>query len=87
MAMDNERYALMIQEDIDSDKGILDMGDLHKEGYCGAMLMAKWKDSNMREKMLRFFKWLDRRGFLAEDSEVDFEHQLDTFLESDKRNG
>lgn len=82
--VENERFALKIQADIDSDRGILDSDNLHKEGYCGAMMMAVWKDKQMRDKMLRFFKWLDERGFIREDLQFDYEHQLETFLEFDK---
>lgn len=33
-----------------------------------------------RELLKRYTKWLDRRGFFREDLQVDYDHQIDTFL-------
>lgn len=30
--------------------------------------------------LMRYTKWLDRRGFFREDLQCDFEHQIETFL-------
>ena len=30
--------------------------------------------------LMRYTKWLDRRGFFREDLQCDFEHQIKTFL-------
>ena len=49
--------------------------------YSSAMEMAEWKDSQLRDILLSYTKWLDKRGFFAEDLQCDFEHQIDTFLE------
>lgn len=32
------------------------------------------------ELLMRYTKWLDRRGFFREDLQCDFEHQIKTFL-------
>jgi hypothetical protein len=32
------------------------------------------------ELLMRYTKWLDRRGFFREDLQCDFEHQIETFL-------
>ena len=52
--------------------------------YSSAMEMAEWKDSKIRDILLSYTKWLDARGFFAEDLQCDFEHQIDTFLEMSK---
>lgn len=45
------------------------------------MEMAEWKDSQTRDLLIAYTKWLDTRGFFAEDLQCDFGHQVDTFLE------
>ena len=45
------------------------------------MKMAEWKDSQIKDVLLKYTLWLNRRGFFAEDLQCDFKHQIDTFLE------
>ena len=54
--------------------------DYHSVEY-GAMKMAEWKDSKIRDMLMTYTLWLDARGFFAEDLQCDFGHQIDTFLE------
>ena len=54
--------------------------DYHSVEY-GAMKMAEWKDSKIRDILMAYTLWLDKRGFFAEDLQCDFEHQIETFLE------
>ena len=43
--------------------------------------MAEWKDSQLKQTLMQFFKYLDKRGFLDPMLQCDPEHQIDTFLE------
>lgn len=47
----------------------------------GAIEMGKWKDKKIKEMLLAYTKWLDKRGFFKEDLQCDFLHQIETFLE------
>lgn len=37
--------------------------------------------ADVKATLMRYTRWLDRRGFFREDLQCDFEHQIDTFLE------
>lgn len=42
--------------------------------------MSEWKDAQNKENMLKFMRWLEKRGFIKEDLCYDTEHQVDTFI-------
>lgn len=37
-------------------------------------------DAQQKENMLRFMRWLEKRGFIKEDLCYDTEHQVDNFI-------
>lgn len=43
--------------------------------------MTKWKDKQLKQTLMQFFHYLDKRGFLDPMLQCDPEHQIDTFLE------
>lgn len=51
------------------------------ERYEAAMEMAEWKEKQIKEILLAYTKWLDKRGFFQEELQFDFKHQIETFLE------
>jgi len=46
--------------------------------------MAEWKDYQIRDILLKYTLWLNKRGFFADGLQCDFGHQIDTFLEINK---
>ena len=48
--------------------------------YFACLEMAEWKDEQLKQTLMRFFKYLDKRGFLDKDLQCDTEHQVETFL-------
>ena len=50
------------------------------QSYNSAMDMAEWKDKQQKKNMLKFMKWIEKRGFIKEDLCYDTEHQVDTFI-------
>lgn len=53
----------------------------NKEIEAACNEMAEWKDKKIKEILLAYTKWLDKRGFFKEDLQCDFPHQIETFLE------
>lgn len=49
--------------------------------YKCAMEMAEWKDEQMKQTLIDFMHYLDKRGFFRDDLCCDIEHQVDTFIE------
>lgn len=43
--------------------------------------MAEWKDGQQKDNMIKFMRWLEKRGFIKEDLCYDTEHQVETFIE------
>lgn len=54
-----------------SDEEVLGVID-HKVDWCVPI--------QERELLKRYTLWLDKRGFFREDLQVDYDHQIDTFL-------
>ncbi len=42
--------------------------------------VLEYKDEQVKEPLIRFMHYLERRGFIADDIVYDTEHQVDTFL-------
>lgn len=42
--------------------------------------LSRKTDAQQKENMLKFMRWLEKRGFIKEDLCYDTEHQVDTFI-------
>lgn len=67
-------------------KGIShDKSTYHSGLYHGAIEMGDFKDakhrSEIKRTLVKFMKYLEKRGFIDESLQYDTEHQVDTFLE------
>lgn len=51
-----------------------------------AMEMAKWKDKQIKKKLVDFMQYLNKRDFFHDDLCFDIEHQVETFIELQNRN-
>lgn len=52
-----------------------------EECYNSALEMATWKDEQMKQILVDFMHYLDRRDFFHDDLCFDIEHQVETFIE------
>jgi len=74
--MKNEEKAYQIIKDFQNQNRDFDKFDAED----AAMEMAEWKDVQQKENMLKFMRWLEKRGFIKEDLCYDTEHQVETFV-------
>ena len=79
---------------ITNEEKAMDIGDNYYDNdksYTAqeaALEMAEWKDEYfnemLKETLLNYTIWLDKRGAFREDLCIDWEHQIETFLELEK---
>lgn len=53
--------------------------------YDACNEMAEWKDEQMKRTLVEFTGYLNKRGFFCDSLCFDTEHQVDTFIELQKK--
>ena len=48
--------------------------------------MAEWKDEHIKQTLVDFMQYLNKRDFFHDDLCFDIEHQVETFIELRNRN-
>ena len=55
-------------------------GNCEDEVRNASLEIAQWKDEQLPQVLLRYTKWLERRGAFEPELCIDWKHQIDTFL-------
>ena len=72
---------MMVIKTFSDGTQMLDTDRCEPIGYNNGMDWDGFREQpNEFELLMRYTKWLDRRGFFREDLQCDFEHQIETFL-------